>query len=134
MLCCISLVPRLSAQLICEVCVVFEDCLESFILYEPSKFNTRIHTHTHAHTHTHTHTHTHSHTHTAQSSPFFLYMAFQHTHRPQFAEKMFTNSSIRGRFGDALAELDWGVGQILEALKLAGVEENTFVFFTSDNG
>jgi len=34
--------------------------------------------------------------------PFFLYMAFQHTHAPQFAGKMFTNSSIRGTYGDAL--------------------------------
>ena len=32
------------------------------------------------------------------------------------------------------AELDWGVGQILEILRKAGVEGNTLVFFTSDNG
>jgi len=37
-----------------------------------------------------------------KEDPFFLYMAFQHTHRPQFAGKMFTDSSIRGPFGDAL--------------------------------
>jgi len=47
---------------------------------------------------------------------------------------MFTNSSIRGTFGDALNELDWGVGQIFDALKEAGVENDTFVFFTADNG
>lgn len=67
-------------------------------------------------------------------SPFFLYFAFQHTHQPQFAGKMFTNSSIRGPFGDALGELDWAVGQVMQSLKEAGVEDNTFVFFTADNG
>ena len=69
-----------------------------------------------------------------QSSPFLLYMAFQHTHKPQFSGKLATNSCIRGEFGDALAELDWGVGQILEELEKDGVSDNTFVFFTSDNG
>lgn len=67
-------------------------------------------------------------------TPFFLYMAFQHTHHPQFASKMFTNSSIRGMFGDALNELDWEVGQIFNAINEAGIEDNTFVFFTADNG
>ena len=61
-------------------------------------------------------------------------MAFQHTHYPQFAGKQFTNSSIRLTFGDALNELDWGVGRIFQALKDADVDDNTFVFFTSDNG
>ena len=70
----------------------------------------------------------------ASGSPFFLYFAFQHTHQPQFAGKEFTNTTIRGPFGDALAELDWGVGQVMQALKDANVDNTTFVFFTSDNG
>jgi arylsulfatase A-like enzyme len=70
----------------------------------------------------------------AASTPFFLYMAFQHTHHPQFASKQFTNSSVRLTFGDALNELDWGVGEILQALQDANVEDNTLVFFTADNG
>ncbi len=70
----------------------------------------------------------------ARSSPLFLYMAFQHTHHPQFASKQFTNSSVRGTFGDALNELDWAVGQIFQALKDANIDDNTFVFFTADNG
>ena len=70
----------------------------------------------------------------ASKTPFLLYMAFQHTHQPQFAGKMFTNSSIRGPFGDALSELDWGVGQILQALTDEGIENDTLVFFTADNG
>jgi arylsulfatase A len=74
------------------------------------------------------------HTTAAKDVPFFLYMAFQHTHHPQFAGKKFTNTSTRLKFGDALNELDWGVGQIFSALSEAGVSDNTFVFFTSDNG
>ena len=70
----------------------------------------------------------------AGKDPFFLYMAFSHTHKPQFAGKMFTNTSIRGHFGDALSELDWQVGEIVNTLNETGIQENTFVFFTSDNG
>jgi arylsulfatase A len=69
-----------------------------------------------------------------EDEPFFLYMAFQHTHHPQFASPKFTNTSIRLKFGDSLNELDWGVGQIFSALTEAGVSNNTFVFFVSDNG
>ena len=61
-------------------------------------------------------------------------MAFQHTHDPQFAGKQFTSTSIRGDYGDAMNELDWGVGEIFETLRRVGAERDTFVFFTSDNG
>lgn len=67
-------------------------------------------------------------------TPFFLYFAFQHTHVPQFAGEGFTNTSIRGHFGDALSELDWQVGEIMQALSESGVSNNTFVFFSADNG
>ena len=70
----------------------------------------------------------------ASKTPFFLYMAFQHTHKPQFSGEMFTNTSIRGIFGDSLSELDWQVGEIMKALHDSGVSSNTFVFFTADNG
>ena len=70
----------------------------------------------------------------AGKNPFFLYMAFQHTHRPQFSGKRFTNTSIRGTFGDALSELDWQVGEIMETITNTGISDNTFVFFTADNG
>ncbi|XP_038074048.1 arylsulfatase A-like [Patiria miniata] len=66
--------------------------------------------------------------------PFFLYYAYQHTHHPQFASKAFRNTTARGTFGDSLAELDWSVGQVLQQLRDSGVADNTFVFFTSDNG
>ena len=70
----------------------------------------------------------------AGKNPFFFYMAFSHTHKPQFAGEMFTNSSIRGHFGDALSELDWQVGEIMKTINEIGIHDNTFVFFTSDNG
>jgi arylsulfatase A len=70
----------------------------------------------------------------AADNPFFLYFAFNHLHKPQYAGKQFTGSTIRGNFGDALTEMDDGVGQVMAALKEAGVDDNTFVFFTADNG
>ena len=67
-------------------------------------------------------------------APFFLYMAYHHTHYPPFAGRTFYNTSSRGEFGDALAEMDDSIGQIMAALTLAGKEDNPLVFFTSDNG
>ncbi|XP_077990518.1 uncharacterized protein LOC144444838 [Glandiceps talaboti] len=69
-----------------------------------------------------------------EKNPFFLYYAFQHCHAPQFAGKQFRNSTLRGVFGDSLAEVDWSVGQVLEELHNQGIAENTLVFFSSDNG
>ncbi|XP_033110528.1 arylsulfatase A-like isoform X2 [Anneissia japonica] len=69
-----------------------------------------------------------------EAKPFFLYFAFHHTHNPQFASKKFRNTTIRGAFGDSLAELDWSVGEVMQQLRESGIENNTFVFFTSDNG
>ncbi|KAM9582390.1 arylsulfatase A isoform 6-T6 [Guaruba guarouba] len=58
----------------------------------------------------------------------------QHTHYPQFASQEYTGQSQRGPFGDALAEFDGSVGQLLQALKDNGLANTTLVFFTSDNG
>ncbi len=69
-----------------------------------------------------------------KNKPFFLYFAHTFPHVPLFASKDFEGKSIRGRYGDAVEELDWSVGQVLNALKGQGIEENTFVVFTSDNG
>uniref|UniRef100_A0A3Q2ZSY4 N-acetylgalactosamine-6-sulfatase n=1 Tax=Kryptolebias marmoratus TaxID=37003 RepID=A0A3Q2ZSY4_KRYMA len=66
--------------------------------------------------------------------PFFLYWAADATHAPVYASKPFLGKSQRGRYGDAVMELDYSVGQILDKLQCLGIEENTFVFFTSDNG
>ncbi|MEQ2277878.1 hypothetical protein XENORESO_009077, partial [Xenotaenia resolanae] len=71
---------------------------------------------------------------TDAKQPFFLYWAADATHAPVYASKSFLGKSQRGRYGDAVMELDYSVGQILSLLQGLGIEKNTFVFFTSDNG
>ncbi|CAL4167173.1 unnamed protein product, partial [Meganyctiphanes norvegica] len=70
----------------------------------------------------------------ADGKPFFLYLPFDHVHVPQFAGSSFYKTSPRGQIGDALSELDWAVGQVLQAIEDVGAQENTIVWFTSDNG
>ena len=69
-----------------------------------------------------------------RKQPFFLYLPHTFPHVPLFASKEFRGRSARGLYGDVVEELDWSVGQILELLRREGIAENTFVFFTSDNG
>uniref|UniRef100_A0A665XC25 N-acetylgalactosamine-6-sulfatase n=1 Tax=Echeneis naucrates TaxID=173247 RepID=A0A665XC25_ECHNA len=71
---------------------------------------------------------------TEARQPFFLYWAPDATHAPVYASKQFLGKSQRGRYGDAVMELDHSIGQILSWLKTLGIDNNTFVFFTSDNG
>ncbi|MDN3686253.1 sulfatase family protein [Cyclobacterium jeungdonense] len=66
--------------------------------------------------------------------PFFIYLAHNLPHIPLFRSSEFKDESLAGIYGDVIEEIDWSVGQILEALKQAGVAENTLVVFTSDNG
>lgn len=69
----------------------------------------------------------------ASGDPWMLYFAANHVHVPDYASPKFCNSTLRGRFGDALAELDDVIGRILAAVDdVAG--DDTLVFFTSDNG
>ena len=70
----------------------------------------------------------------AARRPFFLLFAPDASHTRVYASRPFLGRSRRGPYGDALAELDRGVGEILRRLRQSGVEEETFVFFTSDNG
>ncbi len=72
--------------------------------------------------------------HAQKEKPFFLYFAHTFPHTPLFASPEFKGRSPRGRYGDAVEELDWSVGQVLAAVRAAGLSENTLVFFTSDNG
>eukprot|EP01084_Bolivina_argentea_P289015 496189_1 len=65
---------------------------------------------------------------------FFVYYAFHQTHHPQFASSKFFNTSQRGMFGDAEAEMDYNIGLIMQYIKDIGVYNETFVFFSSDNG
>lgn len=69
-----------------------------------------------------------------RDNPFFLYLAHNMPHVPLFASKEFQGKSKRGLYGDVVEELDWNVGQILDTLRAEGLEENTLVIFTSDNG
>ena len=66
--------------------------------------------------------------------PFFLYFAHTFPHVPLFASDSFRGKSRRGLYGDVVEELDWSVGQILETLRKEGLERNTLVVFSSDNG
>lgn len=66
--------------------------------------------------------------------PFFLYMAHTAPHIPLAPADRFRDKSGHGAYGDLVAELDWSTGQVLEALKQNGVDDNTLVIFTSDNG
>ncbi len=72
--------------------------------------------------------------HKNKSRPFFLYFAHTYPHVPLFASMNFAGHSSRGLYGDVVEELDWSVGQVLTALRKEGLEKNTLVFFTSDNG
>ncbi|SFU14080.1 C-terminal region of aryl-sulfatase [Algoriphagus locisalis] len=69
-----------------------------------------------------------------KDKPFFLYLAHSLPHVPLFASSDFKGKSERGLYGDVIEEIDWSVGEILSALKENGLDQNTYVVFTSDNG
>ena len=67
-------------------------------------------------------------------NPFFLYLPHPMPHVPLFVSEEFEGISEIGLYGDVIMELDWSVGQIMDALVGNGLENNTMVIFTSDNG
>ena len=69
-----------------------------------------------------------------RTRPFFLYLAHAMPHKPLAASEAFYKKSGAGLYGDAVAELDWSVGQIMAKLQELGLDEKTCVIFTSDNG
>jgi arylsulfatase A-like enzyme len=69
-----------------------------------------------------------------RGAPFFLYFAHHMPHTPLVASQDFKGKSKRGPFGDAVSELDWSVGQVLDALRELKLDRNTLVIFTADNG
>ncbi len=69
-----------------------------------------------------------------KEKPFFLYLAHNLPHVPLFASKDFIGKSKRGLYGDVLQEIDHGVGEIIKTLIDLGIDKNTLVVFTSDNG
>src|SRR5262249_9484842 len=69
-----------------------------------------------------------------KNRPFFLYVAHSMPHVPLHVSDAFKGKSGRGLYGDVILEIDWSVGQILDALNRAGLDRKTLVVFTSDNG
>ncbi|WP_281225953.1 sulfatase family protein [Flavobacterium aquiphilum] len=69
-----------------------------------------------------------------QAKPFFLYFALTEPHVPRMPATMFRGKSGLGYRGDAILQLDWTVGQIMEQLETLGISKNTIIIFTSDNG
>ncbi|AOZ97962.1 sulfatase family protein [Flavobacterium commune] len=65
---------------------------------------------------------------------FFLYFALTEPHVPRMPATMFKGKSGLGYRGDAILQLDWTVGQIMKQLETLGINQNTMVIFTSDNG
>jgi len=66
--------------------------------------------------------------------PFFLYLAHSMPHVPLGVSAKFKGKSRHGLYGDVIMEIDWSVGEILQALRRSELDENTLVIFASDNG
>ena len=66
--------------------------------------------------------------------PFFLYVPHSMPHVPLFCSDKFDGKSGEGLYADVMMEIDWSVGEIMNALEEAGVADDTVVVFTSDNG
>lgn len=69
-----------------------------------------------------------------RNKPFFIYLAHSMPHVPLAVSDKFKGKSEQGLYGDVMMELDWSVGEVLKTLREEGLEENTVVIFTSDNG
>ena len=67
-------------------------------------------------------------------SPFFLYLAHMQVHLPLYAAEKFVKESKNGDYGACVASIDWSTKVIFDELKELGIDENTIVIFTSDNG
>ncbi|MGV7229974.1 MAG: sulfatase family protein [Nitrospirales bacterium] len=65
---------------------------------------------------------------------FFLYLAHNMPHAPVFASPEFQGKSKGGRYGDVIEEIDWSVGEVMKAIADAGIDQQTLIVFTSDNG
>ena len=72
--------------------------------------------------------------HRNKNNPFFLYVPHSMPHVPLGVSDKFRGKSEQGMYGDVMMEIDWSVGQIMEALKADGLENNTIVIFNTDNG
>jgi len=69
-----------------------------------------------------------------QQHPFFLYLALTEPHVPRMPATQFKGKSGLGYRGDAILQLDWTIGQLVKHLQASGMEKNTLIIFSSDNG
>lgn len=69
-----------------------------------------------------------------KSRPFFLLLGLHDPHAPRAPHPRFVGATKLGPRGDVIAEIDWSVGEVLQALETAGVTDRTLVIVTSDNG
>ena len=69
-----------------------------------------------------------------KANPFFLFYTLTEPHVPRMPSTMFKGKSGLGFRGDAILQLDWTVGQIMQQLELLGIAKNTIIIFSSDNG
>jgi arylsulfatase A len=69
-----------------------------------------------------------------RAHPFFLYVPHTMPHVPLFVSDKFAGKTGQGIYDDVIAEIDWSVGQILDALERHGLTHRTLVVFSSDNG
>ncbi len=69
-----------------------------------------------------------------KNKPFFLYLAHNMPHVPINASSKFRGTSKQGLYGDVIQEVDSEIGRIMKTLKSSGLDKNTIVIFTSDNG
>ena len=70
----------------------------------------------------------------ASDKPWFLYLATNDIHVPRDPHERFVGKSGHGLRGDALLSFDWGVGEVMKTLERLGIDENTIVVLSSDNG
>ena len=69
-----------------------------------------------------------------RDQPFFIYLPHTAPHVPLTVSEAFTGKSRGGLYGDVVESLDWSMGELLDALQRLGLDEQTLVIFTSDNG
>ncbi len=69
-----------------------------------------------------------------KDKPFFFYLAHSMVHVPLYVSDKFAGKSGKGLFADVMMEVDWSVGQVMDALERNGIADNTWILFTSDNG
>jgi arylsulfatase A-like enzyme len=69
-----------------------------------------------------------------RQKPFFLFYALTEPHVPRMPSTVFKGKSGLGFRGDAILQIDWTVGQIMKQLKTSGLDKNTMIIITSDNG